>query len=140
MGVQELWVGATSDSHYQQETSIFKDQDEFASVFDLVDGKIIPFCNIVDKGYRINLPAWRAGRQTVIQPIFARSDRKFTGLETVVSGSVASDRSGNERAVNRAKMSGILKRALHQSGCPKRLNDVWFAWSFQSNFMFRSVL
>ena len=45
----------------------------------------------------------------VIQPMFSRSDRKFTGKETILSGSVASDRSGNERAVNRAKLSNVLK-------------------------------
>ena len=139
MGVQELWVGATSDSYYQQETNIFKEQEEFAKV-DLIDGKVLPFCNIVDKGYRINLPAWRAGRQMVIQPMFSRSDRKFTGKETILSGSVASDRSGNERAVNRAKLSNVLKRGLQKAGCPRRINDIWFAWSFQSNFMFKSVL
>ena len=96
MGVLELWVGGTSDTYYQEKTGIFKVQEEFASVFDMVDEKNIPFCNIVDKGYRINLPAWRAGRQTVIQPMFAKSDSTFTGKQTVVSGSVASDRSGNE--------------------------------------------
>ena len=138
MGVEELWVGATSDTHYQQETGIFQNQELFAKEFDLVDGKVLPFCNIVDKGYRINLPAWRAGRQTVLQPMFARSDRTFTGLETVVSGSVASDCSG--RAVNRAKQSMILKRGLYKTGCPKHLSNVWLTWSFQSNFMFKSVL
>ena len=139
MGVHELWVGGTSDTYYQEKTGIFKVQEEFASVFDMVDGKIILFCNIFDKGCRINLPAWRAGRQTVIQPMFAKSDSTFTGKQTVVSGSVASDRSGNERAVNRAKMSNILKMGLKKNGCPKRINNVWLAWSFQSNFMFKSV-
>ena len=105
-----------------------------------MDGNELPFCNIVDKGYRINLPAWRAGRQTVMQLMFSRSDRTFTAKETIVLGSVASDRSGNERAVNRAKMSNILKRGLTQAGCPKRINNIWLAWSFQSNFMFKSVL
>ena len=98
------------------------------------------FTNIFDKGYRVNLAAWRAGKQRVIQPIFARSDRKFSGMETLVSGSVASDRSGNERAVNRAKKSNILKRGLKAAGCPKRINNVWLSWSFQSNFMYKAVL
>ena len=48
MGVHELWVGGTSDTYYQEKTGIFKVQEEFASVFDIVDEKIIPFCNIVD--------------------------------------------------------------------------------------------
>ena len=83
----------------------------------MVDGKILPFCNIADKGYIINLLAWRAGRQTVLQLMFARSDRTFTGLETVVSGSITSNHSGNERGVNRAKQSMILKRGLYKTGC-----------------------
>jgi hypothetical protein len=37
MGVEELWVGATSDTHYQGETEIFKRQEQFAAVFDCVD-------------------------------------------------------------------------------------------------------
>ena len=139
LGVEELWVGATSDTHYQEETGIFKNQEQFA-IFDRVDGKLLAFTNIFDKGYRVNLAAWRAGKQRVIQPIFARSDRKFSGMETLVSGSVASDRSGNERAVNRAKKSNVLKRGLKAAGCPKRINNVWLSWSFQSNFMYRAVL
>ena len=101
----------------------------------MVDGKVLPFCNIVDKGYRINLPAWRAGRQTVLKPVFARSDTTFTGIETIVSGSVASDCLGNERAVKRAKQSMIFKKGLYNTGCPKHLSNVWLTWSFQSNFM-----
>ena len=81
-------------------------------MFDLVDGKILPFYNIVDKGFTINLPAGRAGQQTVLQPMFARSGSTFKGMETVVSSSVASDCSGNKRAMNRSKMSNILQRGL----------------------------
>ena len=86
MGVEELWVGATSDTHYQGETEIFKRQEQFAAVFDRVDGKLLSFVNIVDKGYRINLPAWRAGKQRVLQPIFSRSDRIFHGKRDVGVG------------------------------------------------------
>lgn len=50
----------------------------------------------------------------------------------LVSATVAADRSGNERAVKRCKMAGYVKKGLHQSQCPKRMNNVWLAWSFQS--------
>ena len=63
----------------------------------------------------------------------------FTAMETLVSASIAADRSGNERAVRLVKLSGFLRRGLHPRGCPKRLNNMWLAWSFQSNFMFKSV-
>lgn len=56
MGVEELWTGATSDTEYQQATGIFKKQQRFAGLFDLVDDKVLPFCNILDKEYMINIP------------------------------------------------------------------------------------
>ena len=88
----------------------------------------------------MNLPAWRAGRQQVLQPVFAQSDRKFTGRETIKSAEIATDRSGNERAVNRAKQCGFIKRGIPQNGNPKLTDDAWLAWSFTSNFMYRAVL
>ena len=138
-GVENLWVWATSDSHYQEHTNIFGKQQHFATG-DRVDGEIIPFTNIFDKGYRVNLPAWRAGRQQVIQPIFAKSDRKFTGRETIHSASVATVRSGNERGVHRCKLAGFIKRGVHQRTNPHLMDKVWLSWSFQSNFMYKPVL
>lgn len=54
-----------------------------------------------------------------------------------MSGSVASDRSGSERAVKRGKISMIFQRGLQQNGCPRNLNNVWLAWIFQSNVTFK---
>lgn len=139
MGVEHLWAGRTSDSHYQEKTNIFGKQHLFA-LNDRINGKHIPFTNILDKGYRVNLAAWRAGKQQVLQPTFARSDRKFTGRETIISADIAADRSGNERAVNRSKESGFIKRGLLQNSSPVLMDDVWLAWSFQTNFMFKLVL
>ena len=138
MGVAELWVGAISDSDYQEKCGILEMQQKFAEM-DLVAGLVIAFLLIVDKGYRIIQAAWRAGRQEVVQPTFARSDEMFTDMETLISGSVAVDRSGNERAVRLVKLSGFLRRGLHQKGSPTRLNDMWLAWAFQCNFMFKAV-
>ena len=139
LGVSDLWVGATSDSHYQEQSGIFELQEAFAAL-DLVDGEILPFSIIFDKGYRCVLAAYRAGGQECIQPIFARSDRRFMTRETIISASVATDRSGNERGVKLAKKSGFIKRGLTSAGSPERLNYAWLAWSFQTNFMFKPVL
>ena len=139
MGVEELWTGAISDSKYQIMTEIFKKQQEFSEK-DFVNGKILPFHNILDKGYRVSLIAWREGHQTVSQPVFAKSDTRFTGEETITSASVAADRSGNERAVNVCKRSGYLQRGLSTKACPVRMSNIWLTWSFQTNFMFESVL
>ena len=138
-GVETLWVGATSDSHYQEHTNIFKQQQAFAEQ-DKVNGKIIPFTNMFDKGYRVNLPAWRAGRQRVLQPTFARSDRMFNAHDTIRSANIATDRSGNERAVKRFKESGFIKRGLKSNGKASTMDNVWLAWSFQTNFMYKPVL
>lgn len=49
----------------------------------------IPFTNVMDKGNRVVLAAWRAGQQLTLQPDFARSDRyfknqeKFSGLQAL---------------------------------------------------------
>ena len=40
--MEELWVGATSDSYYMEKTNILKRQKEFAKN-DKVDGEYIPF-------------------------------------------------------------------------------------------------
>lgn len=95
---------------------------------------------ILDKGYRIVRIAWREGCQECLQPTFKNSDQTFTSDEMLLSASVAADRSGNERGVKRCKESAMLKRGLKPNDCPKRLNNVWLAWSFQSNFMYNSVL
>ncbi len=139
IGVAPLWVGATSDSHYQEKTNIFRIQQAFAEQ-DKVDGEVIPFTNILDKGYRVNLPAWRAGKQLIIQPTFKTSDKKFSGRQTIHTADVATTRSGNERAVNRCKQSGFIKRGMHQRTKGATMDDVWLTWSFQTNFMYKPVL
>eukprot|EP00957_Ditylum_brightwellii_P043245 3277386-Ditylum_brightwellii.AAC.1 len=92
MGVEELWHGATSDSHYQENTGIFERQHEFCNN-DLIRGEYSPFLNGLDKGYLTCLAAWQCGRQLIMQPNFAKSNRKFTGVQTIQSASVATDHS-----------------------------------------------
>ena len=101
--------------------------------------KGIPFTSTVDKVYRCIMAAWRAGKQLFLQP-FARSDRKFNTREVNRSSTVASDRSGNERAVNVAKRAGVLKRGLRPNESSDAIADVWIAWGFQANFMYKPVL
>ena len=96
LGVADLWVGATSDSHYQEHSGIFERQEAFAAA-DLVNDVILPFSIIFDKGYCCVLAAHWAGGQECIQPIFARSDQRFNDRKTVISSLIASNWSGNER-------------------------------------------
>jgi hypothetical protein len=102
--------------------------------------KGIPFTNIVDKGKCCIMAAWRVGKQLFLQPAFARSDQKFSTREVNRSSMVASDRSGNERAGNMAKRAGVLKRGLRPNESADVIADVWIAWGFQANFMYRPVL
>ena len=69
----------------------------------LVNSSVKPFVNILDKGYRSSIQAWETGDQILQQPVFTKSDKNITGEEIISSASIAADRSGNERAVKRAK-------------------------------------
>jgi hypothetical protein len=64
--------------------------DEFQKRFvELLDsstgGKNLPFTNILDKGYQSILAAWRTGGQVLLQSFFAKSDRKFSSREVLLS-------------------------------------------------------
>jgi len=72
-----------------------------------VDGKVIKFHNILDRGYRGNVTAFR-GDQLSLQPPSSRSDIRFTGKQTIHSDAVARDRTGNERGVRAMKRSGLF--------------------------------
>lgn len=133
-----LWVGGTSDSMYMKLNGIFEEQDIFQNE-DLVDGEVLPFMNILDRGYKLTKEAFRCGKQTVRQPVFKEKKKRFTGNETLRSASCASVRSGNERAVRKAKLSGFLKKGLRPGECPERLDNVNLAWGFMVNFMYAST-
>ena len=83
---------------------------------------------------------YRLGKQLTIQPDFAKADRHFKGKETLTSAAIATDRSGNERAVRLSKQSGYINRGIPSAGSPLRMDNAWMSWSFQCNFMFESVL
>ena len=84
--------------------------------------------------------AWRTGKQHFIQPEWAESEKKFGRKTTMLSVSVATDRSGNERAVNVCKRAWFISRGFQQRMTGERMNDAWTTWAFQSNFMFDPVL
>ena len=105
------------------------------TVFDL-----LPFTNIYDKGYRAKMVAFRTGKQRVLQPVWAESDRRFGRDDTLLTASVASDRGGNERGVNVAKRACFVSRGFGTNSSAEQLNDAWLTWAFQANFMFAPVL
>ena len=137
MGGWELHLGAISDTAYFENSGLLSEQLEFQKNDSSSD---LSFTNILDKGYRSILAAWRAGGQLLLQPFFAKSDRKFTSKEVLLSAAVASDRSANERAVKRMKCSGMISRGIHQSEGLEMMADLWIAWGFQCNFMYKPVL
>ena len=132
-GAHELFPGAMGDSNYLNDTGILEEQKAFQEA----DGGI-PFLNGLDRGYRSTRAAWAQG-QLVCQPTFAKSDQKFSTKDVLRSASIAADRSGNERAVRVTKMSSYVKRGTMQHKDVVRLCDVWLAWSWQANFMFKSI-
>jgi hypothetical protein len=139
IGVHDLWGGNVSDSNYNENAGYLDEQWAFQKL-DLVDGEVVPFTNVYDKGYRARAICWRKGRQLVAQPIYAKSDQRFKGSDTLISASVASDRGGNERGVNVSKRSGIIKRGFKANMDTQMFQDVWITWAFQANFMYDPVL
>ena len=137
--LHDLWMGWVSDTAYQERSGIFDMQKKFGES-DLVDEKYIAFRNILDKGYRNRLAAWRAGRQLTLHPTFARSDQRFRRGDTLSLAIIASDRSGNERAVCLSKMSGYISRGLEKHQGFNGLHYTWLTWGFQLNFMFSPVM
>ena len=68
--------------------------------------------------------AHRAGKQLVLKPAFAESDEHFNRNQTALSASsVATDRGGNERAINVAKPCWYVKRGFRSNSDPKQMND-----------------
>ena len=70
------------------------------------------FLNIFDKGYHMLLEALKHG-QLCCQPDRSKGDEHFGMKKVLRSASVAVVRSGNERAVNRCKMSWFIKRGCY---------------------------
>lgn len=137
-GANELWVGSISDTEYFTQTKILETQTKFMQEHDTLHRKR-PFLNILDKGYRIVVPAWQSNHQLVLQPAFVDSDRIFGSKAVFHSSCVASDRSGNERGVRYSKMSHRVRNGPHCSADLRRFNNLWLMWNFQVNFMYKCV-
>ena len=133
-----LCTGHSDDTRFIKDTCILEKQQQFSDN-DKTSTK--PFLNVFDKGYQCLLDANAHGGQFCLQPAFAESEKQFKTNAVLHSGAVAVVRSGNERAVNRCKMSWFLKRgAKDQMWDIDFLCDMWEAWTFQINFMYEKFL
>ena len=139
VGTADLWTGAVSDTVYNKQAGYLQEQEQYQNN-DLVNKKVVPWTNVYDKGYRAKMVAHRAGKQRVLQPVWAESDRRFGRDETLLTAAVAHDRGSNERAVNVCKRSWFVSKGFQPNASAKQLNDAWMTWSFQANFMFNPVL
>ena len=75
-GVYDLWMGAVSATDYNRRAGYVQQQEEFQNI-DLVEGQVLPFLNIYNKGYRAKMVAWKNGKQKVLQPDYVNSNRRF---------------------------------------------------------------
>ena len=142
-GVADLWTGRITDTDYTKREGYLIRQREFQEMDKVeINGKetVVPFLNIYDKGFRVNMAAWSEGRQLVLQPDFAKSDKRFSRVQTISSASVASDRGANERTVNVSKRAGYIKRGLRPNMCPINYHKAWKTSGFKSNFVYKPVL
>ena len=143
MGTADLWPGRVTDSDYNRREGYLERQREFQEHDKVIrngEDVVVPFLNIYDKGYHAHMAAWSHGNQRVLQPVWAKSGERFTRMETIASASVATDRGGNERAVNVAKRPGHVDRGFQPNTCPKRFNKAWLVSSFRANFTYEPVL
>jgi hypothetical protein len=86
------------------------------------------------------MAAWKSGKQGVLQPTYAASDRRFSGKETKILVSIASNCSGNKRAVIVSKRLAYISQGFRPNMNPELFDMVWQSWLFKSNFMFNLVI
>lgn len=134
---ERAWTGGVDDGTYHSKAGYMEAQKQFQEA-DLVDGKIKKFNNVLDRGYRSNETTLRMD-QLSLQPPSAKSDRRFRGNETIYAGTVARDRSGNERGVRVMKRSGLFLHGFKAGMSAKRFCDALLLWGFQANFMYKPV-
>ena len=140
-GTHELYTGNIGDSEYVKACGFLKEQETFASTNVLQDGSILPFINVFDKGYGVNMECLKYGKQLCWQPVFADSDKRYGTYATLLTAVVAYTRSGNERSVKHMKHSWFI--ANGSKDMPKidleLVSDIWLTWGFQVNFMYDPV-
>ena len=74
--VDHLWCGATSDDQYMIKSKKFEKQQNFAQLDLQEDDKILPFINILDRGYQLAQHVFQCGKQIVRQPCFKNKIKK----------------------------------------------------------------
>jgi hypothetical protein len=140
MGSHEVWTGGVSDTLYMQKGKVFDMLNHFIDKYEKNEEvRNVRYTIILDKGYRIVVDAFNEGGHFTLQPIFAEYDRHFTTWETLHTSSVASDRSGNERAVRYLKISDYVSKGLICNESVDRVCNTWLAWGYQVNFMYKPV-
>ena len=72
--------------------------------------------------------------------MFSIDHQNLSGFEGLFISEVVSDRSGNERTVNYVKISAYLADGVDKHQCFVRVNKVWKAFTFQTNFMHKPVI
>jgi hypothetical protein len=112
MGMHKIWMVGVSDSGHMQHAMVFESLNEclLTSPFENAVTNQIPFTIVLYKGYRIVTDAFNAGGHFVLQPIFSCSNWQLTTVETLISSTVATDCTGNERAVQYMKISEYLSK------------------------------
>jgi hypothetical protein len=83
------------------------------------------------------MAAWRAGKQLFLQGVIesstlARSIYRQQWHQI--------DLAMKELSTWPSKHAGVLKRGLRPIESPEVIADVWIAWRFQPNFMYKPVL
>ena len=134
----DLWI-TTSDrtQRFIEDSNILRMQKEFTENECSSDQ---PFLNIFNKGYQCVLPALNKG-QECMQPTFAESDEQLNDRAVLYSTAVAVVRSENKRAVNRCKMSWLIKHGTVDGMYNTEFCcDIWDAFTFQINFMYEKYL
>ena len=130
-----LVTGHSDDDQQIWDTQILEFQKEFSANDPTSD---TPFLNVFDEGCHQIMDALRQG-QICCRPDDA--DESYGGDKVLRTGCIAIARSGNERAVNRGKMSWFIKRGCHdQLWDVDLLCDIWEAFAFRVNFMCEKFL
>ena len=140
------WIRATHlvnghacDKKTTELTKALPQQQQFQE-HDKVNNAVLPFLLILDKGYRITMLA-KQYNQSCWQPIFAKSNEQIQQNDLLLSVPLAVNRSNNERGVRYMKHSDLISNRIKRGNFDvQNIGDIWLAWGFQVNFMYRTVL
>ncbi len=133
-GVGDLWTGRITGTDYTKHEGYLQRQRAFQER-DIVtiqgEVRILPCLIIFDKGFQVNMAAWTEGQQLVLQPDFAKRDRRFSQLQTLACASVASDRGANEQMANVTKQASHIPHGFCPNKCSNQIQQCMEARHFQ---------